>query len=313
MSPEQCRGQKVDHRTDVYSFGIVAYQLLTGRVPFSGESYMDVMMRHASEAPARLSELCPDLPADLDLAVRRMLEKSPEKRPSSVGEALEALARAAQSAGFAVDVRPVRSGSGVSALTPAPGYTPANLHSLASAETIQAPSTGGTLENVATSAAPPSKARSRKVYAVLAALLVAGGALGALALSRSRSHAKRPVAAATTEAPAPAPAPKPAEPRAGNVTIKPTPAKNVQLRVRSRPRDADVYLNGEKIATTPDVVKVPRGEQAVELEFRARGFLPEKVKVTPNEDSLVEARLKPERVARPRRAGTGTPPGDLEF
>ena len=55
MSPEQCRGRDVDHRTDIYAFGCVAYELLTGQVPFSGEDYMEILMKQIGEEPPLVS------------------------------------------------------------------------------------------------------------------------------------------------------------------------------------------------------------------------------------------------------------------
>ncbi|MEQ9321767.1 MAG: serine/threonine-protein kinase, partial [Polyangiaceae bacterium] len=55
MSPEQCRGKGVDHRTDIYSFGIMIHEALTGRLPFDGESMMDLMFKHAKEPPPPMS------------------------------------------------------------------------------------------------------------------------------------------------------------------------------------------------------------------------------------------------------------------
>jgi serine/threonine-protein kinase len=309
MSPEQCRGLRVDHRTDVYSFGIVAYQLLTGNVPFPGDSYMDIMFKHASETPARISEACPGLPNALDLPIRRMLEKQAENRPSSVGEALESLAGAARGAGFDVEVRAVRSAphSG----TPVHALTPADFSRLASAETMQAPASG-TLDNVATAASPPTKSRSALVW-VLAAVVGIGAVAGALLLwPKGRRPPEREPARAALAAPAPPPTTaRPAiEPKT------PPPAKKserVKLRIQSRPSEVDVYLDGEKIGTTPEAVRVPRSDEPIELEFRARGFMPEKLKVTPTEDALVKVSLRPERRAGGgKKTGTGTP-GDLEF
>ncbi len=309
MSPEQCRGLKVDHRTDVYSFGIVAYQLLSGDVPFPGDSYMDVMFKHASEVPARLSEACPELPPALDLPIRRMLEKQAENRPASVGEALEALAAAAKSAGFDVEVRAARTAP--SSPFAAHALTPADLSKLVSAETIQAPASV-TLDNVATAASAPVKKSSTLIYAIGGLLLV--GSLVAVLLLWSRAE-RRPVAEPVVTAPASAPVPAPSAAPSPVVATAPPPKKSarVKLRIQSRPSEVDVYLDGEKLGTTPEAVRVPRSDQPLELEFRARGFLPEKVRVTPEEDVLVKVTLRPERRASSGKKKGVTTPGDLEF
>ena len=72
--PEQARGQRVDHRTDVYSFGVLAYQVLTGRLPFEGGSVVDIALQHVQDAPPPPSARLPGLAAELDRAILWMLE-----------------------------------------------------------------------------------------------------------------------------------------------------------------------------------------------------------------------------------------------
>jgi serine/threonine-protein kinase len=92
MSPEQCRGKGVDHRTDIYAFGVVIHEMLTGRRLFTGESPLDVMFKHANEPPPPMSSVCPDLPPALDEPVLAMLAKKPDDRPPSAGAAVQLLA-----------------------------------------------------------------------------------------------------------------------------------------------------------------------------------------------------------------------------
>ena len=95
MSPEQCRGEKIDARADVYAFGVICHELLTGSPPFVGDSPTAVLVAHiVSEAPS-MSSRAPDLPQELDAPVLAMLAKDPAARPSSVGEAFRALEQAA--------------------------------------------------------------------------------------------------------------------------------------------------------------------------------------------------------------------------
>jgi serine/threonine-protein kinase len=83
LSPEQARGAPVDQTSDLYSTGIVLYELLTGTVPFSGETPVEIAMKHLSEAPAPPSEHRPEIPDDLDLLVLRSLAKEPADRYQS--------------------------------------------------------------------------------------------------------------------------------------------------------------------------------------------------------------------------------------
>ncbi|HEY3543634.1 MAG TPA: Stk1 family PASTA domain-containing Ser/Thr kinase [Gaiellaceae bacterium] len=80
LSPEQARGTNVDQRSDVYSLGIVLYELLTGSVPFNGDTPVEIAMKHLSTVPEPPSTRRPDIPRDLDLIVMRALAKDPDDR-----------------------------------------------------------------------------------------------------------------------------------------------------------------------------------------------------------------------------------------
>lgn len=82
MSPEQCLGVAIDHRSDIYSLGCVFYEVLTGTPPFLGESALSTMMKHQSETPASLKEasLGTEFPEKMEMLVARLLEKRPEDR-----------------------------------------------------------------------------------------------------------------------------------------------------------------------------------------------------------------------------------------
>src|SRR5262249_49500067 len=97
MAPEQCRGKSVDHRADIYALGVVIHEMLTGARLFHADSAMDVLMMHVGEPPRPMSEVCPDVPGELDAPVLSMLAKQPRQRPSSAGAAVAALADRAAS------------------------------------------------------------------------------------------------------------------------------------------------------------------------------------------------------------------------
>ena len=80
LSPEQARGQAVTPATDVYSLGVVLYELLTGEVPFPGENFVAVAMKHINEPPPSLLEKRPDVPLRLVYAIERALAKDPNDR-----------------------------------------------------------------------------------------------------------------------------------------------------------------------------------------------------------------------------------------
>jgi eukaryotic-like serine/threonine-protein kinase len=96
MSPEQAQGAPLDPRSDLYSLGVLLFQMLSGRAPFVDDDAVVVMAKHIKEAPPELEEAAPgiDIPAPLEAAVRRALEKRPEDRPASAEQMLSELEQA---------------------------------------------------------------------------------------------------------------------------------------------------------------------------------------------------------------------------
>jgi serine/threonine protein kinase len=84
MSPEQCYGKEVDVRSDVYSLGIMLYELLAGRLPFLGESHTAIAVKQARETPRSIYEIRPNIPPVLNAVVMHALEKNPANRPPNV-------------------------------------------------------------------------------------------------------------------------------------------------------------------------------------------------------------------------------------
>jgi serine/threonine-protein kinase len=86
IAPEQAQGQTVDEQTDVYSLGVVLYELLTGEVPFPGESFVAVAMRHINEPPPPVRDTRPDVPARVEAVVQRAMAKEPTDRFRSMAD-----------------------------------------------------------------------------------------------------------------------------------------------------------------------------------------------------------------------------------
>lgn len=91
MSPEQGSGEAVDHRADVYSLGVVAFEMIAGARPFGEGGVLTILMRHAIEAPPRLLDVRPACPGDLAAVVERALEKVPAARWASMADLRHAL------------------------------------------------------------------------------------------------------------------------------------------------------------------------------------------------------------------------------
>ncbi|MDO4741053.1 MAG: protein kinase, partial [Eubacteriales bacterium] len=94
FSPEQASGQTADEKSDLYSVGVVLYEMLTGKVPFDGDSPEDVAIKHVREMPAPPSSIKPDLSRALDLVISRALEKNPKLRYHTAAEMAADLKRA---------------------------------------------------------------------------------------------------------------------------------------------------------------------------------------------------------------------------
>jgi eukaryotic-like serine/threonine-protein kinase len=104
MSPEQARGEKVDHRTDIFSLGVMLYEMLAGRRPFEGATASDVMAAALTSEPVPLVEIAPEVPINLWRIVRRCLEKEPERRFQSAGDLAFALEELKASSDFSLGV-----------------------------------------------------------------------------------------------------------------------------------------------------------------------------------------------------------------
>ena len=234
MSPEQARGDVVDGRSDVYALGVLCHELLTGRLPITGENTIAVLMAHIIQAPPSVSEVCPDLSPELDAPILRMLEKKPEQRPATAMEALDALALAAERAGVAVPSGPPRLSR------PAPDSEWNRERSRETADTTLQPFSTGS-----GGVSDPDQGRDAMVRSASLAhkdrprwplwlLLVAAAAAATLWISRGWHDspiATSPSASAVSPAPVPVPVPAAAAPSsAPSATVAPSLAPEPSAR-----------------------------------------------------------------------------------
>jgi eukaryotic-like serine/threonine-protein kinase len=115
MSPEQIQGERGDPRSDIYAWGVIAYELLTGRVPFEGDNWLAVMAGHLQRAPEPIRRLRPDVPPALEAVVMKAMRRYPQNRYQSAEELIADLDRLDSLDPASFDLSPEKPMGGMSA------------------------------------------------------------------------------------------------------------------------------------------------------------------------------------------------------
>lgn len=274
MSPEQAAGATVDHRGDVYSFGVILYELASGKVPFDADNFMGILTQHMYKAPVPIRALVPppeDVPPGLEALILKCLSKRPEQRYQSMRELMDDLVKLrdglvpdavaemmARSGGFNVPADFWKTGGRMPAPVPA---TPG----------------GG------------SEGRSRwPLIAGAAGVLAAVGIVAAIFAHPSESPASAPPRAAQGAPATAAPAPAPAPPEA------------ISVAVAAEPMDSEVFRDGTSLGTVPVVVQVAVG-QTVTVEVRHPGYVTGTLELD-GKESKATVKLEAEKAAEQARA-----------
>ncbi|MDQ3336921.1 MAG: protein kinase [Myxococcota bacterium] len=267
MSPEQARGRDVDHRTDIYAFGVLAYVMLVGKYPFDGEDYMEILMHQLQDQPVPASTLVPELPASVDEAISWLMAKDPADRPPSLRDAIAAFERAAEESGINTGAPTWETGP-VRRVTTAP------------------PRIARPVAVTAETAIDPAPKRRAGLIAGLSLAIVAAG-IGIVVVTRAPPE-KPPVVVE------PAPPPPPIQPPAPVVAPADAPeeSRTITITVDGPPRNTEVLVAGVLIGTAPGPVQMPRDTDALVLTFKAEGFVPASREVTPDRDQSLSISLK---------------------
>jgi serine/threonine-protein kinase len=298
MSPEQAKGEKVDHRVDVYAVGVIMYELLTGRVPFTADTFMGILTKHMFEAPQAPSAILgPGLiPPDAEAIILKALQKDREYRFQTMAE----MARAIEAVGTgAAPVSVVRE----QVVAPRGGQLRFSGNSTA----IEIGADDVPL------APPRSRAPLFLAVGAAAALVAAGGWLAVTQLdllgSETTPATTAEVAAQgpATEVVKPDPTPPPVAPP------QPTPV-TVKITISTPGIDAEVLSDSDDgvLGRTNKPIDLPRGTEQIGLRLRAQGYQETLVNVTPDATKTIQSAMSAEAAVTPPPVDTKKAPKDKD-
>jgi serine/threonine-protein kinase len=297
MSPEQVRGQETDARSDIYSLGILLYEMLTGRVPFSSDSEFDLMKMQIDEAPQPPRVFSAQIPQVVEQAIMRALAKRPEARFQSAADFRNSLLSAgglgaAPSIGSAASATPPanRLGDAPTVIAPVPGAIPKETRLGTGASGFQvdqlkptrlggevnaplAYGTGSPAPAMYQQAAPPAGKSSAKLFIGIAAVVALVAIVGISLVLLSGGKTQSPVTPSPVTQPVQSSSPTPSA-GAGQPSM---PAQPPPPQLES-PKPTGGGLEGPSYATDETAVRKekapkPKGSlmnQADQIEAAAR-------------------------------------------
>ncbi|MEM7157520.1 MAG: serine/threonine-protein kinase [Myxococcota bacterium] len=302
MSPEQAKGEKVDFRVDVYAVGVILYELLTGQVPFTADTFMGILTKHMFEAPPAPSQVAPeaDIPQKVEAIILKALQKDREYRFQSMRDLAEAIEDvASDSAAVSVVAERVVAPSG--------GQT--HFSTSSPAVPIGGPGT-----------VPPEESKSRGgIIGIAAFTLVLGGAAAFYFTQddgKPNETEAKPAAVAAPADPKPPPT-EPAADDAGKAPVEPAaddgkvppptePEPTVAAITISTPGvEAQVIDSRDDtvLGATNEAFELPLGTDSLDLVVRAEGYEDLVVPAVPDGDKTVVAALTKASTKGGRKGG----------
>jgi tRNA A-37 threonylcarbamoyl transferase component Bud32 len=298
MSPEQAQGARPDHRVDIYAVGVILYELLTGEVPFSADTFMGILTKHMFEVPRAPSSLVPqaDIPLEVENIILKAMQKDRELRFANMREMAEAIEAVGTGAAavHVVSENIARPSTGEMAFTGS-----------------RATTVPGTMPPVAATYEEPRKSNKGLIFGIVGGLALVAAGIGAFMAFGGEDEK---VAAGTDEAAVAAPPEKQADPTP-EVVVPEEPIKVKEIAVGTEtvtykitttdpdgnPVEAsivDIRDNGSYGKTnTAEGIEVEKSTEALALELRAPGFEPKSISIIPAQDKLFEHVLQPAKKA----------------
>jgi len=344
MSPEQCRGAKeIDHRSDVYSLGVMGYQMLTGRLPFDAEALGELLLKHMTEKPPPPAAIEPSVPEAISGVIAGALEKEPDKRPTvdqivaiMEGGSPSALFFTTGRAGGTVPMPTSEIGAGEAGGLVAGAGSSAGA--AAGSKAIRAPAgahttLGASASELGLGGVGRASARRRVRVIAVGVGIVAVAAVALFVMRRPPSRASAPPVAAAPSAAAPAgpappaPAPTPAsaaapapaavpgpaaeDPRspAGSAVPGAVPAALVGIALRTEPETARLEIDGQPVSN-PYAKALARDLGSHTIRASLPGFVTATEVVTFDRDRELVLRLgrAPETAAAANRPAPNPKP-----
>jgi serine/threonine-protein kinase len=181
MAPEQAQGEALDARTDLYALGVILYHLLTGELPFHGDTFVALLTKHVREAPRRPRDLDPSIPPELEEIVLRCMQKRPEQRFSNATAVADALAP------FVGAAEPTGPTMHAKEPTTDPGVTPVGARAMISSATPTSMAKNGGLDSATELLFERPRRALRWSLGFAAVALAAAGIVGGRSLGRPSS------------------------------------------------------------------------------------------------------------------------------